>query len=261
MPPEEAEPGERGPEEAPFEESREPSATDLAGTFGAAAGPQSAAPYMIGDFFGGSASQVTIVRSFAFGNLVGEYSQDGTFYTVVPGEISSPRVAVHDLLPNQGGPPYEITGVNDAPVLSAIGNQTVDEETQLSFAVAAAAMVPDEPAAIAAQLTAWSDTGGLDLILTTGGTGLSPRDTTPEATLSVAQRLVPGIPEAMRAASLAVTPHAMLSRGVAVIRGRTLIINLPGSPKGARENLAAVAAALPHALEKLRGSPAECGAE
>lgn len=114
MPPEEAEPGERGPEEAPFEESREPSATDLAGTFGAAAGPQSAAPYMIGDFFGGSASQVTIVRSFAFGNLVGEYSQDGTFYTVVPGEISSPRVAVHDLLPNQGGPPYEITGVNDA---------------------------------------------------------------------------------------------------------------------------------------------------
>jgi molybdopterin adenylyltransferase len=77
----------------------------------------------------------------------------------------------------------------------------------------------------------------------------------------VAQRLVPGIPEAMRAAGLALTPHAMLSRGVAVIRGHTLIINLPGSPKGARENLAAVAAALPHALEKLRGSPAECGAE
>jgi len=77
----------------------------------------------------------------------------------------------------------------------------------------------------------------------------------------VAQRLVPGIPEAMRAAGLAITPHAMLSRGVAVIRGRTLIINLPGSPKGARENLAAVAEALPHALEKLRGSPAECGAE
>jgi len=71
---------------------------------------------------------------------------------------------------------------------------------------------------------------------------------------------VPGIPEAMRAAGLAITPHAMLSRGVAVIRGRTLIINLPGSPKGARENLAAVAAALPHALEKLKGSPAECGA-
>jgi molybdopterin adenylyltransferase len=128
------------------------------------------------------------------------------------------------------------------------------------FKVSAYEIVPDEPEAIAAQLTAWSDDDGLDLILTTGGTGLSPRDTTPEATLAVAQRLVPGIPEAMRAAGLAITPHAMLSRGVAVIRGRTLIINLPGSPKGARENLAAVAAALPHALEKLRGSPAECGA-
>ncbi len=129
------------------------------------------------------------------------------------------------------------------------------------FQVAAGAIVPDEPEAIVAQLRAWSDNDGLDLILTTGGTGLSPRDTTPEATLAVAQRLVPGIPEAMRAAGLASTPHAMLSRGVAVIRGRTLIINLPGSPKGARENLAAVAAALPHALEKLKGSPAECGAE
>ena len=129
------------------------------------------------------------------------------------------------------------------------------------FKVAATEIVPDEPGAIAAILTAWSDDEGLDLILTTGGTGLSPRDTTPEATLAVAQRLVPGIAEAMRAAGLAITPHAMLSRGVAVIRGRTLIINLPGSPKGARENLAAVAAALPHALEKLRGSPAECGAE
>jgi molybdopterin adenylyltransferase len=128
------------------------------------------------------------------------------------------------------------------------------------FAVGATGVVPDEPEAIAAQLKAWSDDDQLDLILTTGGTGLSPRDTTPEATLAVAHRLVPGIPEAMRAAGLAITPHAMLSRGVAVIRGRTLIINLPGSPKGARENIAAVAAALPHALEKLKGSPAECGA-
>jgi molybdopterin adenylyltransferase len=128
------------------------------------------------------------------------------------------------------------------------------------FTVAASQIAPDEPEAIAAILRAWSDTDGLDLILTTGGTGLSPRDITPEATMSVAQRLVPGIGEAMRAAGLAITPHAMLSRGVAVIRGHTLIINLPGSPKGARENLAAVAPALPHALEKLRGSPAECGA-
>lgn len=128
------------------------------------------------------------------------------------------------------------------------------------FKIAAYRVVPDEPEDIAAQLIAWSDADHLDLILTTGGTGLSPRDMTPEATLAVAQRLVPGIPEAMRAAGLAITPHAMLSRGVAVIRGRTLIINLPGSPKGARENLAAVLAALPHALEKLQGSPADCGA-
>jgi molybdopterin adenylyltransferase len=128
------------------------------------------------------------------------------------------------------------------------------------FQVASYQVVPDEPQVIAAQLIAWSDDEGLDLILTTGGTGLSPRDTTPEATLAVAQRQVPGIPEAMRTAGLAITPHAMLSRGVAVIRGNTLIINLPGSPKGARENLAAVIEALPHALEKLKGSLSECGA-
>jgi molybdopterin adenylyltransferase len=128
------------------------------------------------------------------------------------------------------------------------------------FQVEAYQVVPDEQEAIVAQLVAWSDEAHLDLVLTTGGTGLTPRDITPEATLAVAERLVPGIPEAMRAAGLAHTPHAMLSRGVAVIRVSTLIINLPGSPKGARENLEAVLPALPHALEKLKGSPAECGA-
>lgn len=127
------------------------------------------------------------------------------------------------------------------------------------FLVAEVSVVPDEREAIAAQLIAWCDTEHLHLILTTGGTGLSPRDVTPEATLSVAQRLVPGLPEAMRAAGLAKTPHAMLSRGVAVIRGCTLIVNLPGSPKGARENLITILPALPHALEKLGGDPAECG--
>ncbi|MDI6854763.1 MAG: MogA/MoaB family molybdenum cofactor biosynthesis protein [Deltaproteobacteria bacterium] len=120
--------------------------------------------------------------------------------------------------------------------------------------------VPDEHEAVVAALVEWSDRDRLDLILTTGGTGFTPRDITPEATLAVAERLAPGLPEAMRAAGLAKTPHAMLSRGVAVLRGGTLIINLPGSPRGARESLEAVLPALPHALEKLKGSQEECGA-
>ncbi len=93
---------------------------------------------------------------------------------------------------------------------------------------------------------------GLDLILTTGGTGFAPRDVTPEATRDVIERETPGLAEAMRVASLRITPHAMLSRGVAGIRGRTLIVNLPGSPKGAVENLATIAPVLPHAIELLR---------
>jgi len=117
------------------------------------------------------------------------------------------------------------------------------------------AIVPDEQSAIIDKLKSWADAGDLDVILTTGGTGFSPRDATPEATLAVVERLAPGIAEAMRLASLKLTPHAMLSRAVAGIRGRTLIVNLPGSPKGAVENLQVVVSVLPHAVELLREDP------
>ena len=114
-------------------------------------------------------------------------------------------------------------------------------------------IVPDERDRIASLLKKFADEEGLDLVLTTGGTGLSPRDVTPEATMEVVERIVPGIPEAMRAESIRKTPAGMLSRSVCGIRGGTLIINLPGSPKGAKECLEAVIAALPHAIEVLKG--------
>lgn len=113
-------------------------------------------------------------------------------------------------------------------------------------------LLPDDEAAIRSQLVAWADSGDMDVILTTGGTGFSPRDVTPEATRAVIDRESPGLAEAMRAASLKITPHAMLSRVVTGIRGRTLIINLPGSPKGAVENLQVVVPVLPHAVQLLQ---------
>jgi molybdopterin adenylyltransferase len=121
--------------------------------------------------------------------------------------------------------------------------------------VAQTAIVPDDRAEIAATLRQWADELALELILTTGGTGVAPRDVTPEATLAVVERLTPGMAEAMRAESLRVTPHAMLSRGVAGIRGRTLIVNLPGSPKGAVENLLTILPVLHHAVELLQEDP------
>jgi len=119
-------------------------------------------------------------------------------------------------------------------------------------------MIPDDMVTIASTLEEWSDCGRFDLILTTGGTGVSPRDVTPDATVLVLDRLIPGFGEVMRMKSLEKTPHAMISRAVAGIRGKSLIINLPGSPKGAIENLEAVWPAIPHAVAKIQGDPADC---
>jgi len=123
----------------------------------------------------------------------------------------------------------------------------------IDAAVQRSEVVPDERERIAATLRAWADSDELDLIVTTGGTGLGPRDVTPEATAEAIERPVPGLGELMRSAGVKHTPMAALSRGVAGVRGRCLIVNLPGSEKGVRESLAAVIDLLPHAVELLRG--------
>lgn len=126
------------------------------------------------------------------------------------------------------------------------------------YVVTAQALHPDDPDVLSGQLLSWCQSGTIDLILTTGGTGLSPRDCMPEVTLSVAQRQVPGIAEALRLHSLSITPRAMFGRGVAVIRGNTLIINLPGSPKAVRESLSFLLPELGHGLDILTGTTGNC---
>ncbi|MCL2810155.1 MAG: molybdopterin-binding protein [Treponema sp.] len=130
--------------------------------------------------------------------------------------------------------------------------------SKAGFLIAGSTLLPDDQKKLENELKRICDNGLADLILTTGGTGLSPRDCMPEATLSVAHRVVPGIAEAMRAASMIITPTAMLSRSVAVIRGATLIINLPGSPKAAKENLESIIGTLFHGLDTLTGKSSEC---
>lgn len=130
--------------------------------------------------------------------------------------------------------------------------------TEKGWEVKASAVIPDEQDLIEQNLIEFADTLGIDLILTTGGTGFSPRDVTPEATLAVVDRLAPGIAEAMRQESLKITPMAMLSRAAAGIRGRSIIINLPGSPKAVQECLDVVLPALGHGVEILKGMTGDC---
>ncbi len=139
--------------------------------------------------------------------------------------------------------------------LDASGPTLVAAVKNRGWQVIRQAILPDDLLELRDHLAAWADSGEMDVVLTTGGTGFSPRDITPEATISVIERRAPGLAEAMRADSLRITPHAMLSRAVAGIRKKTLIINLPGSPKAARENFEVVAVVLPHAVQLLRDEP------
>lgn len=141
----------------------------------------------------------------------------------------------------------DLSGPTLAKLVQEIGGEVVEY-----------VVLPDDQTMLEEKMCQWADEVGLDLILTTGGTGFSLRDVTPEATLAVADRLVPGIAEVMRQESLKVTPKAMLSRAVAVLRKRTLIINMPGSPKAVRECFAAIAPALPHGIQILKGEASEC---
>jgi len=142
----------------------------------------------------------------------------------------------------------DISGREVIRMLGGIGIQITDYE-----------IIPDEKKIIKDRIVEYTDKKNLDLVITTGGTGVSPRDVTPDATLEVIEKELPGMGEAMRRESMDKTPHAMISRAVAGIRGQSLIVNLPGSPRGARENLAVLLPALKHTIEKLKGDTSDCG--
>jgi molybdopterin adenylyltransferase len=138
------------------------------------------------------------------------------------------------------------------------GPATTEALEKLGIGVVDIAVVEDEIEPLAQKMIDWCDRDDILLIVTSGGTGLTPRDVTPEATLRIVEREIPGIPEMLRAKSLEITPHAALSRAVAGIRNRTLIVNLPGSPKAVKESLDFLAPVLPHALDTVAGRTVEC---
>jgi len=138
------------------------------------------------------------------------------------------------------------------------GQAIIEILGEIGIEVSEYRVIPDEEGKIKETLLELADMGNYELIITTGGTGVSPRDVTPDATLKVIEKAIPGIAEAMRHASIAVTPHAMISRAIAGIRKRSLIINLPGSPRAVRDNLSVVLPALRHAIEKIKGDQSDC---
>ncbi|MBQ2769877.1 MAG: MOSC domain-containing protein [Clostridia bacterium] len=189
--------------------------------------------------------------------------REGVFARVLKGGTIRPGDAV-SILPREGKRPYQAAVIT----LSDKGARGEREDLsgpaicrrleQEGYEIAETLLLPDGISPLKGQLIRLCDQRQLDLILTTGGTGLSPRDLTPEATLAVAERQVPGIAEAIRAHSMAITNRAMFSRGVSVIRGNTLIINLPGSPKAVEECLDAFLSALPHGLDALWNAVTDC---
>jgi molybdenum cofactor synthesis domain-containing protein len=183
---------------------------------------------------------------------------EGIFTRVLQGGVvqAGDEVVV---LPNARAAVITVSDKGAAGLREDKSGPALVEALQAHAQVVETLLIPDDREQIEAELVRLADSGKVDLIFTTGGTGFAPRDVTPEATASVIERLAPGITEAMRAASAKITPHAQLSRAIAGIRGRTLIINLPGSPKAAVENLQVFLPALPHAIETLHGEAYECG--
>ena len=190
--------------------------------------------------------------------------REGVFARVITGGQIAVGCDIH-VLPRTAPLPFQAAVITLSDRCAAgeredkSGPTVAERLAAAGYTVVEQLILPDERAPLERSLIRLCDQRQLDLILTTGGTGFAPRDITPEATRAVAERDAPGIAEAIRAASLRITPRAMLSRAASVIRGKTLIINLPGSPKACMESMDVFLDQLPHALELLRGTPQDCG--